>query len=254
MNQTDFFELERISQAIKDLNSYKKTEFAEPDWIKYRDGKMNLSYEADLLPFGKMDIWGGFDQYGWFRCEFTVPDRMEGKELWVEISQDKRDWYAQNPQFLLYCNGAPVQGMDLYHEECMLRKSAKVGEKIVLDFDAWSGMVIRDRSWSDKENRGGLFRLRFFTVNPDVYQLYYDLLTPYEAAKYLDRDSREGIRIRRILNEAVNCLDFCDPENEQFYASVKEADHILRERLYISEDSYPQAAAIGHTHIDVAWL
>ena len=119
---------------------------------------MDWKTAPEFDTFGPMDRWGGYDEYGWFRCIFTIPAEADGKELWVEISQDKREWYAQNPQFLLYCNEKPVQGLDLYHESCLLRKKAVSGETLQLDLDAWVGMVTRGRTWSDKEYVFSLWR------------------------------------------------------------------------------------------------
>lgn len=110
MNQVDAFELERISQAITDIRSCMMTDVFIPEKIKYCEGQERPEDPEQMEDFYPMDKWGGFDRYGWFRYGFTVPEVMEGKKLWVEIAQDKRDWYAQNPQFLLYCNGAPLPG------------------------------------------------------------------------------------------------------------------------------------------------
>ena len=255
MNQIDAFELERISQAISDLKACTISHVIIPEKIKYRAGKMEPEREKELVDFYPFDSWGGFDEYGWFRCEFTVPEIYEGRSLWVEISQDKRDWYAQNPQFLLWCNGEPVQGMDIYHEECMLRECARAGETLCLDFDAWSGMSIRDRSWSDRENRKGMFSIRFYSVEPLINKLYYDLKTPYEAAKYVGRESDAGLKIVDALTAAVNAIDMRQPGSRQFFASAECAEKILQEMLYADGESLNAiAASIGHTHIDVAWM
>ena len=150
MNLINDFDMERISQAIEDIGSLCIADIFSPGKLWYAPVKMDWKTAPEFDPFGPMDRWGGYDEYGWFRCIFTIPAEADGKELWVEISQDKREWYAQNPQFLLYCNEKPVQGLDLYHESCLLRKKAVSGETLQLDFDAWAGMVTRGRTWSDQ--------------------------------------------------------------------------------------------------------
>lgn len=255
MNQIDHFELERISQAADDLRSYMVTDEWRPESIEYADCRFRSEPEPSFKPFGTADRWGGFNCYGWFRFVFTVPPAMEGKELWVEITQDKREWYAQNPQFLLYCNDEPLQGMDLYHEECRLRKHAKAGEQLKLDFDAWSGMVTRGKSWSDKENRPGLFLLRFFCVDTHIRELYYDLKTPCEVVRHAGKESEAGLTIMAAVSRAVNLIDFRQPYSSSFYHSISRSREALQP-LYLSQDhsSLPMAYSVGHTHIDVAWM
>ena len=255
MNQVDAFELERISQAITDIRSCMMTDVFIPEKIKYCEGQERPEDPEQMEDFYPMDKWGGFDRYGWFRYGFTVPEVMEGKKLWVEIAQDKRDWYAQNPQFLLYCNGAPLQGMDIYHEECLLREKVHAGETVDLEIQAWSGMSIRDRSWSDKENRPGMFAIRLYCTEPIVEELYYDLKTAYEVVKYADQESEAGRKIISVLNQAINEVDLRCPGSTENLESMAKARKIIREGLYEKEESGDgMAYSVGHTHIDVAWM
>ena len=120
MNLINDFDMERISQAIEDIGSLCIADIFSPGKLWYAPVKMDWKTAPEFDLFGPMDRWGGYDEYGWFRCIFTIPAEADGKELWVEISQDKREWYAQNPQFLLYCNEKPVQGLDLYHYNWIL--------------------------------------------------------------------------------------------------------------------------------------
>ncbi|MCC8061448.1 MAG: glycosyl hydrolase-related protein [Clostridiales bacterium] len=267
MNEIDAFALERISQALEDLKTAMLTDIMRPEKLLYRSSRMSPDRESELAPFGYGNTWGGFDEWGWFRCVFSTPECMDGKELWIEIAQDKELWYAQNPQFLLYCNGEALQGLDVHHTSCMLRRRARAEEVLRLDFDSWAGMVTRDRTWSDKENRPGTFALRLFCVEPRVRSLYYDLQTPYETLRYIGRESRDGIRIERALEQAVDVLDFRVPGSEAFYESVEQANAMLKSSLYKEEaacqmdsddgnenENTPTAVAVGHTHIDVAWM
>lgn len=252
MNLINDFDMERISQAIEDIGSLCIADIFSPGKLWYAPVKMDWKTAPEFDPFGPMDRWGGYDEYGWFRCIFAIPAEADGKELWVEISQDKREWYAQNPQFLLYCNEKPVQGLDLYHESCLLRKKAVSGETLQLDLDAWAGMVTRGRTWSDKENRPGLFAIRFFTLEEDIQSFYYDIKTVYETAKYTDKESEKGLRLRKILNETIGQLDF--REKNRFRQTLPEAKKILEQIWETKKTENIQAFCVGHTHIDIAWM
>ena len=42
--------------------------------------------------------------------------------------------------------------------------------------------------------------------------------------------------------------------SERFYQSVEKAEEILKKAFYSEEKECPVVSAIGHTHIDIAWL
>ena len=256
MNQTQSFELERICQATRDLADLVRINIIRPESIGYTDKVLDFTEVPVFQPFGSGDIWGGFDMRGWFHYEFTVPPEMEGKELWLDITQDKKSWYAQSPQFLLYCNRKPLQGIDLNHEECLLAKSVHAGECYMVDLDAWSGMAVRETTWSGMENRPGTLFMRFYNIVPEVRALYYDLKVPYEILKLIGQDSEAGIQMLPHLSRAVDMLNLCAPGSEAFYQSVEHVRKYLKESLYDKENSQKSVCAysVGHTHIDVAWL
>ena len=138
MNQTKSYEKERIAQIMSDLREKIVTDVMIPEELQFSPVALDFGGEPDFHPFKPSDSWGGFDEVGWFRYEMVVPEVYHGRNLWFEISMDKQGWYAQNPQFLLYCNGEALQGFDIYHGECLLTESATGGETLVLDIDAWS--------------------------------------------------------------------------------------------------------------------
>lgn len=258
MNETMSFEFERISQLLSDLKGCIMQNCLVSEQVYYADGTMDLSAPERLREFNPGDTWGGFDQYGWFHLDFLVPPEYEGEEVWIEVTQDKQDWYAQNPQMLLYLNGHPVQGIDMNHETCLLQKEAKAGERFTIDLDAWSGMTLRNRTWDDRENRAGMCSIRFFTKEKRVEKLYYDMDMPFQTAKLLGYEQAESIAILKELSKAADHIDMRIPGSEAFLKSVEEADRELWEQLYQGQlkQSIPTATAmcVGHTHIDIAWM
>lgn len=61
--------------------------------------------------------------------------------------------------------------------------------------------------------------------------------------------------LQTVLDRAFRLLDWSRPGSEAFYASVREADEQLTARLTAMEQKHPvTVSAVGHTHIDVAWL
>jgi alpha-mannosidase len=81
--------------------------------------------------------WYGKDKHYWFRNSIVVPDSFDGKNMWLHIRTqiDERE-NCRNPQFLVFINGVPTQGMDINHSEVLLTKSARAGETIEIDLQA----------------------------------------------------------------------------------------------------------------------
>jgi len=256
MNETVSYEFERLSQTLVDLNSLIPEEIHLPKEILYYNGTLNFKNHVDFRTFDKDERWGGFDKNGWFRINYTVPKHLDEKEIWMELAIDKNDWYAQNPQFLVYVNGKAVQGIDINHMECPICQVAKAGEEIVIDLDAWSGMVIRGRTWSDKENAPSIFKVRFYTKNKELNELYYDIKVPYDIARLLGYENKDSLAIMEELTRAVNMLDLRKPGSKEFNDSVIKVKNILNKHLYEEKCGFnePKAMCVGHTHIDVAWM
>ena len=58
-----------------------------------------------------------------------------------------------------------------------------------------------------------------------------------------------------VLEKAGDALDFRIPYSPQFYASLEKAEDILKQAFYTEQrEDVPIVSAVGHTHIDIAWL
>lgn len=256
MNQTESYEIERVSQILSVLKAAVKKNVTVPEKLRYAPEKLNFNQLPVFQEFRNGGSWGGFDQYGWFQCLFEIPEKTEGCGLWIEITQNKRDWYAQNPQFLLYCNQIPMQGFDIYHEECLITEHARGKETVCIDIDAWSGMVLKDVSWDDRENRPGILSIRFYEKDCNTERLYYDMKSMLDTAVCCGKESDEGIILLHALHEAVNLLDLREIGSESYDNSIKEAAKYLKEEFFLKRcgSNGKKARCVGHTHIDVAWM
>lgn len=88
------------------------------------------------------DRWYGKDTYYWFRSQFTVPQSMDGKCVFLKIHTQIEEWDdGRNPQFLLFVNGKVTQGQDMNHREVRLTDCAKAGETYTLDLQAYTGIL-----------------------------------------------------------------------------------------------------------------
>ena len=195
------------------------------------------------------DRWYGKDTYYWFRSQFTVPQSMDGKCVFLKIHTQIEEWDdGRNPQFLLFVNGKVTQGQDMNHREVRLTDCAKAGETYTLDLQAYTGILHNEFSLMVTASETDLALLK----------LYYDLKAPADAYHYNRMmQGRTKSLIVEALNGALNLLDLRTPHSPEFDASVAAAQEYINEHLYknpeLSGHNEIIASSIGHTHIDVAW-
>lgn len=172
---------------------------------------------------------------------------MGGKRVEFRfITGREGQWDATNPQMLFYVNGRPVQGIDVNHRQVLLEEKAKAGTCIDIAFLVFTGSVLGDL----------IIRTDLITVDWETEQAYYDFLVPVQTARLLKNSDYENYRrILTRLAPAADILDLRQPYTERYYASLHRMRDILKEEFYTKVDeNAPVVSAIGHTHIDIAWL
>ncbi len=218
--------------------------------------------EAAFAPFDSSTMhWNGVDTHYWFYFDCDLPPVADHIIRQLRVSTQYDGWDARNPQFLVFVDGQPVQGMDTNHREICLN----IEGKHRIDLQAYTGIEHSDCrlicAWEEVER--------------DINGLYWDLQVPLQAFNRLDTDSQSRIALERVLNDAINLLDMRTPYNraylnggpampdhmpvvphsEAYMASVREARVYLKKHLYEDLAGHDEviATCIGHTHIDVAW-
>lgn len=224
------------------------TEVLEGVW--FRDGKFTYEQreEGTWLPFDtEHDTWGYADCYAWMKHSFTVPTRFAGRPVYYQIlPQEGKKWAWGSPQALLYANGEALQGFDSNHTRTRLLDCAQGGEHYEMLLNLYAG-------GRDYEGKIGT-RLRLLSVDDEVEKLYWHLRTPLEVANLKEPDELARIHLLQTLNEAVSLVSFHLPYGEDFLESVREATAYLEKELYGKREMEATVSAVGHTHIDVAWL
>ncbi|MGI5893900.1 MAG: glycoside hydrolase family 38 C-terminal domain-containing protein [Candidatus Merdivicinus sp.] len=253
-----YFPKERAEIITKELANLITVQNHPISAFEMKEGFFVNPAEADADPAAyqnfccETDHWDGPDAHYWFRTELEVPESFDGKPLWLYFCTQKVYWDAVNPQFLLFLNGEPVQGVDINHREVLVTRNAKAGEKYRLDLQAYTG---RDTN----EHAGESFKLElhasYLERSAEIERLYYNLAIPAEIIGWLDKESLSSIKLAEALNETVNRIDLREPYSKEFYASVEEANQYVEQAIYteLAGNDDVIATCIGHTHIDVAW-
>lgn len=196
--------------------------------------------------FDTDNMWGGYAAYMWFRQKVEIPKQWKGKKVaFHQVTTTDEVWKTAS-EYSVFVDGALVQGLDIFHHELLLAEQAQGGESYQLAILGFSG-------YSD-----GLSHTQtsLVSINQTARDLYYDIKVAFEAYQQLDANSPEAVAVARIINETVNIIDFRRKGSEDYYASLEPAKQHIRSKLYeeMHSNMDVKITAVGHTHIDVAWL
>ncbi len=240
----------RINQILRDM--YQKfiiIDSVDTGDFLYRDGQYSVEDidKGEWTPFrASKDYWGYRECYCWFKQTVKIPESFKGHHVIYNITPFARGWHQEvNPQFIIYINGKVVQGGDSNHQYVTVTPCAEGGEELEIYINAYSD----DWEWKGEIQLGA--QLQAF--DDVAFCTYFDILTPLKVAKYKDEDSDARVNILKALNEACNILDIDTNNRQVFHESCIAASEYLDENLY---GKFEEATcwAVGHTHIDVAWL
>lgn len=244
------FELGRAQRLREDIEKMIIVEKKEITAYKSLEGKKKdghvCAIDGQWKDYVMGTAWNQVDAHRWFRTTITIPESMDGKHVEFLITTGREgEWDATNPQMIFYLDGQLIQGIDVNHREVTISGKAKAGDSYEIAVLAYSGMVEGDL----------VIHTYLIAVDDRVQKLYYDLLIPLQSAYVLKKADEENYRrVLQSMSPALDALDLRDAYSEKFYSSIKKAEQILKEAFYSEERECPTVSAIGHTHIDIAWL
>lgn len=244
------FELGRAQRLREDIEKMIIVEKREITAYKSLEGKKKdghvCAIDGQWKDYVMGTEWNQVDAHRWFRTTITIPESMDGKHVEFLITTGREgEWDATNPQMIFYLDGQLIQGIDVNHREVTISGKAKAGDSYEIAVLAYSGMVEGDL----------VIHTYLIAVDDRVQKLYYDLLIPLQSAYVLKKADEENYRrVLQSMAPALDALDLRDAYSEKFYSSIEKAEQILKEAFYSEERECPTVSAIGHTHIDIAWL
>ena len=267
-----FFLDKRVQGICDQLKKQAVVQNVRLSGWQYKEGNFLRPADADAAPapyqpFDSLSMhWYGPDRHYWFTAQVTVPDSFDGKPLWMHVATQIDEWDdGKNPQFLLFIDGDPVQGIDMNHRDVLITREAQSGRTYRIDLQSYTGTLHSE------------FNLIVYLqhIDPDVMGLYWDLQVPLQGLVRMDEQSQSYMALVRVMNEAVNLLDLRTPyhrsylnggpsmpedmpvvpHSEAYFASIRAARAYLKKHLYEDLAGHDEiiATCIGHTHIDVAW-
>jgi alpha-mannosidase len=214
------------------------------------------SIEWDKLVWEEIPVhnyWGKPRTNFLLKTSFTVPEDWadEGRvalHLPIGIAGD-----FSHPEALVYIDGQPFAACDRHHQEVILPAWVCDGVPHALTLHGWTGI-----GGSTVGNAHQLMRMEVCElVQIDLPTRDFEALgrVALEISAHLDENDPAKHHLLTALDDAFRVLDLRIPIGEGFYSSVPQASAILKEG--VSNAGPPidvDITAIGHAHIDVAWL
>lgn len=206
--------------------------------------------------------WGEEGVYGFFKFDYTVPERLAGQPLFLMP-------HTQGYESLLWVDGQPfgtyatkiVVTTHGNHYCDMIRMNPKAGETIPLCVEVYCGHYVRGTQPFEYDGRKDFTAcytgMDICVKNQLVSDFYFDLKTLNELVEALDITSYRRSDVMNTLEKVHNII-YYDPacvSREKFEAALREASPLLKEQLSKKNGpTAPFAGLMGHSHMDTAWL
>ncbi|XP_014957465.3 alpha-mannosidase 2C1 isoform X5 [Ovis aries] len=219
--------------------------FLTPERLPYQE-----AVQQDFRPAQVGDSFGPTWWTCWFRVELTIPEAWVGQEVHLRWESDGEG--------LVWRDGEPVQGLTKEGEKTSYILTDKLGEKdprsLTLYVEvACNGLLGAGKgsmiAAPDPEKMFQVSRAELAVFHRDVYKLLVDLELLLGIAKGLGEDNQRSFQALYTANQMVNVCDPAQPET--FPVAQALASKFFGQR---GGESQHTIHAMGHCHIDTAWL
>lgn len=218
---------------------------------------------AEPAPIEVGARWGVPWGTSWFRVTGTVPEAWAGRtvEALLDLGFDENMPGFQCEGLVYRPDGTPVKGLNPRNQWVRIGAPVEGGEEVrlhieaasnpvILDYHPFRPTLLGDRDTAGHEPQYTLARMDLAVFDETVWQLVLDLEVLGELMAELPVDSGRRWDILRAVDRALDLVDLQDVGGTADRARAR-----LTEVL--SAPAVPSAhriSAVGHAHIDSAWL
>lgn len=222
--------------------------FAAPGRIPFAE-----AVKGKYRPAAEGEVFGPGWSTHWFRVEYRVPEEWRGEEVLLH--------FDSSSEGCVWREGVPLQGLTSYNmgpedirSHFTLHRKARGGERGVLHVEsAVNGLLGlcdgQGRLQMHKQELGRLRHARLVTRDRAVWELLWDFTVIKEIAERLPSDGPHQPHALATANGIVNAVTLGDRAT---YA----AGRAVARRFFAARNGTRNhhVSAIGHAHIDTAWL
>ncbi|MET9413136.1 glycoside hydrolase family 38 C-terminal domain-containing protein [Streptomyces klenkii] len=218
---------------------------------------------AGGVPIEAGAAWGPPWGTSWFTVAGTVPREWAGRtvEALLDLGFDENMPGFQCEGLVYRPDGSPVKGLNPRNQWVRIAERAAGGEDVLLHVEASSNPVILDyhpfvptelgdRETADGAPRYRLARMDLAVFDRTVWELVQDLEVLEGLMAELSADTPRRWEILRAVERALDAVDLQDVggtaagARERLAAVLSAPAHASAHRI----------SAVGHAHIDSAWL
>ncbi|MFD9000227.1 alpha-mannosidase [Streptomyces sp. NPDC059582] len=207
--------------------------------------------------------WGAPWGTSWFRVAGTVPEAWAGRtvEAILDLGFDENMPGFQCEGLVYRPDGSPVKGLNPRNQWVRVGAPVAGGEQVLLHIEAASNPVILDyhpflpTRLGDKDTAGSepqytLTRMDLAVFDETVWQLVVDLEVLGELMAELPVESGRRWDILRAVERALDTIDLQDVNS----TAAAARSHLTEVLAAPAAPSAHRISAVGHAHIDSAWL
>ncbi|WP_030617230.1 alpha-mannosidase [Streptomyces sclerotialus] len=215
---------------------------------------------APYAPAAAGDAWGPAWGTSWFRLTGRVPEEWAGRtvEAVLDLGFERNMPGFQSEGLVYRADGAAVKALNPRNAWVRIGDRVAGGEEVVLYVEAAANPVLNvqrptyegDRLTASDAPLYRLHRLDLAVFEPEVAELIQDLEVLGGLMEELPEDDARRHGILRALERALDALDTDDVPGTAARARA-ELTAVLAAPAHASAH---RLSAVGHAHIDSAWL
>ncbi len=216
--------------------------------------RLDLQYR----PIGEGDLWGHAWDSAWFNLKAAIPDSWMGRKVVARLDFSGEGLvHSADGEIMQGISNGSVFDAEFSRDIVHLFDACKGGEKIELWVEAAAnglfGVFTEPDPPEDSPRRYGHYdaavkSIQLCQFHEDIWHLWLDLKILAGLIKTMPEKSVRRARIIKTVNDAIDLLD-ATPDN------IKGCSDILRRVLaQPASASDLSVLAVGHAHIDTAWL
>jgi alpha-mannosidase len=210
-------------------------------------------------PFAVGDRWGGMWATTWFRCRAHIPAGWAGREVAAVVHLGGARVVGFSAEGLIWSPDlVPVQGLHHEHREYPITTAAEPGRLVDFYIEAAANPIpkwhVKDWPRLEPDYRGvalyALERADLATVDRAIEALLYDMDAVVQMAEWMT-DRRPAALA--AVEDAMGAVAAGGPDAA---AKARQALHPVLNRPgpAPAPGVRHRATAVGHAHIDTAWL
>ncbi|KOU71030.1 alpha-mannosidase [Streptomyces sp. XY66] len=215
---------------------------------------------APYEPCAPGDAWGPAWGTTWFKVTGTVPAGWAGRtvEAVLDLGFDRMMPGFQCEGLVHRADGGEIKALNPYNDWVRVADRAEGGERIEWYVEAAANPVLVDHRATyegDLRTSGDqplyrLARMDLTLFETEVWELVQDLEVLYELMTQLAADDARRYGILRALGAALDAVDLTDVPGTAAAARARLAGVLAAP----ANASAHRISAVGHAHIDSAWL